>query len=565
MDHESLAKTLSRIDGRGYKAYKDIQGRYAFPRFVLHVDHVQGDPFAAPSRLCAEFTLDELKLPEWGISSAPRRRALADFLARRVAAEMSSHRKLGGGSGKSGEVRIEAPGQEVLARSALVVTPPTLECRFTLGLPANGRRVLGGEARKILMESLPAMLERALDFENIEEGTLRAHAELVEDQAALREQLAERGLAAFVGDGACLPRRSGVDDRPLADGVAFVSPDSLRVCLQAPNRGEVTGLGIPEGVTLIVGGGYHGKSTVLDAIQLGIYDHCPGDGREWVVTRPGAAKIRAEDGRRVVDVNIHPFIRDLPGGRSTNHFSTENASGSTSQAANIVEALEMGADVLLIDEDTSATNFMIRDARMQALIAHEPIVPFIDRVAELVRNRDVSTVMVVGGAGDYLDVADTVILMEDYRAHDVTDRASGIAKANPSERKPEADEPFGDVRPRRPLAASLDPSRGRRDVKIMVRSRHAIEFGTWPIDLGALEQLVAKAQTRAIGEALVVVKKRLADGGRSMGDLVDALGELLQEQGVDALSPIRRGDLAGVRGMEIIAALNRLRSLSLTR
>jgi predicted ABC-class ATPase len=302
---------------------------------------------------------------------------------------------------------------------------------------------------------------------------------------------------------------------------------------------------------------------VLDAVQLGIYEHCPGDGRERVVSRPQSAKIRAEDGRRVARVNIGAFIRDLPGGRSTAEFTSDNASGSTSQAANIVEALEMGADVLLIDEDTSATNFMIRGARMQQLIAREPIVPFIDRVGELARDKSVSTVMVVGGAGDYLDVADTVILMENYRAYDVTERAAAIAGDNPSDRRREVEEPFGSLAPRRPLAAGLDPSRGKRDVKIAIRSRHHIEFGTWPIDLSALEQLAAKAQTRAIGEALVLVKRRLADGRRSMEGLVRELDEILATEGVDALDRQRRGDLAEVRGMEIIAALNRLRSLAL--
>lgn len=563
-DHEDLAQALERIDGRGYKAYKDIQASYAFPRFQLHVDHVQGDPFAAPSRLCAAFSLEELALPAWSHENAVRRKALADFLTRRVSAEIERRPRLGSGSGKSGEMAIEHPGQEVLARSAMVVAPPHLECRFTIGLPAQGRRILGRQAHKILIDALPEVLVHALAFEHLDEGRLREHVESVEDQAALRDQLAGRGLVAFIGDGACLPRRSGVDARPLENAVPFQSPDSLSVTLETPNGGPVTGLGIPEGVSLIVGGGYHGKSTVLDAVQLGIYEHCPGDGRERVVSRPRSAKIRAEDGRRVVDVNIGAFIRDLPGGRSTASFSSDNASGSTSQAANIVEALEMGADVLLIDEDTSATNFMIRDARMQQLIAREPIVPFIDRVGELARDKSVSTVMVVGGAGDYLDVADTVILMEDYRAFDVTERASAIAAENPSDRRREAETPFGALKPRRPVPASLDPSRGKREVKIMIRARHHMEFGTWPIDLSALEQLAARAQTRAIGEALVLVKHRFADGRRSMGELVRELDDIMETEGMDALTRQRRGDVAEVRGMEIIAALNRLRSLALS-
>ena len=200
-----------------------------------------------------------------------------------------------------------------------------------------------------------------------------------------------------------------------------------------PNNGEITGMGIRKGVTLIVGGGYHGKSTLLNALEYGIYNHIPDDGREFVVTNADAVKIRAEDGRSIQSLNIDPFISNLPFDQDTTEFSTANASGSTSQAANILEALEVGASTLLLDEDTLATNFMIRDIRMKTLIAKEkePITPFVEHVRSLYEEKGISTVIVMGGSGDYFSLADVVIGMIEYSPHDLTSQAHQIVKENP--------------------------------------------------------------------------------------------------------------------------------------
>ncbi|HEY8531514.1 MAG TPA: ABC-ATPase domain-containing protein, partial [Limnochorda sp.] len=395
---DDLRRELARIDGRSYPAYKEIAGQYDFGRFTLIIDHVQGDPFASPSRMRIRRPCAVMGLPEWATSSPARRVATGDWIARRVAGYLAEfYRPSRRGSGKSGLIAIDAPGQEILARTAVLVTPEMVEVRFVAGLPAAGRRILGLEAIQLLCEQIPTMVERTLTVGRVElvgrgprEGqlwSLESHIQTVENQQALRAALAERGLVAFVADGSILPRESGVSDRPFRGPrvVPFRAPDSLAVTLETPHAGPIRGLGIPRGVTLIVGGGYHGKSTLLRALSLGVYDHIQGDGRERVVTDPTAVKIRAEDGRRVEQVDISPFITNLPFQIDTRRFSTETASGSTSQAANIMESLELGAKVLLIDEDTSATNFMIRDRRMQALISkdREPITPFIDRVRSL--------------------------------------------------------------------------------------------------------------------------------------------------------------------------------------
>lgn len=560
---EDLRRTLQRIDGRGYKAYKEIEGQYDFGHYRLVIDHAQGDPFAAPSRVRVLVPLRETGFPPDLWSRKPREVAFRDYLARAFHQAIRRHVKGRRGSGKSGLVEIDHGGQEILERTSVLIEDGWLEVRFVVGLPAAGRTVLGREAQAIFFEEIPRVVQGALFARSLDIGALRRHVEVAEDQEALRDMLRELKLVAFVAEGAVLPRRSGVDDRPLIGAVPVEVPFELEVTVELPNRGPVRGMGIPEGVTLIVGGGFHGKSTLLKALERGVYNHIPGDGREYVVTDHGAVKIRAEDGRYIQQVDISPFIAKLPFGKETRSFSTENASGSTSQAANIMEALEVGARVLLIDEDTSATNFMIRDERMQALVAKEkePITPFVDKVRKLYTDLGVSTVLVMGGSGDYFEVASTVIMMDNYRPRCVTERAKEIARQCTSRRRDEGGETFGRVTPRAPLPGSFDPSRGRRDVKIEAKGLHHILYGTTSIDLSALEQLVDQGQTRAIGAMIHRYATRYADGYRTLRDGLELLMKEVEEEGLDCLLPQKVGNLAMPRIFELAGAINRMRTL----
>lgn len=563
-DLRALAETLERLDGRGYRDYKQIAGEYDAGTFRLLIDHVQGDPFAEPSRLRVVVPASTARLPEWSLRSDARREATADFLNRTLlrALEQSARTR---GSGHSGALMLLRPGQEVLVRTSIAVSPAgSVEARFRAGLPARGRTILGREAVQLLTRDVVDGVHNGLRFESLDAAALRLHIETVEDARALRDQLAAQGLVAFVADGARLPRSSGIDDRPLVAGgvVPFRAPEALRVTLRAPNAGDISGLGIPQGVTLIVGGGFHGKSTLLRAIERGVYDHVPGDGRERVVTDARAVKVRAEDGRSVAGTDISNFIGRIPGGADTGFFVTTNASGSTSQAAAIVEALEVGARVLLLDEDTSATNFMIRDARMQALIAdeHEPITPFIDRARQLARDHGVSSVLVVGGSGDYFDVADHVIAMQDYEPRVVTEDARRIAAEYPTRRSAEGGA-WRPLRRRVPLPDSIDPSRGRRDVDIKARSEERVMFGAAEVELSAVEQLVEAAQARAIAGALANARGAAIDGTRELGASLDAIMTTAQRDGLDAFQPYPAGDLAEFRVFELAAFLGRIRSL----
>ncbi|CAN5708275.1 ABC-ATPase domain-containing protein [soil metagenome] len=442
----------------------------------------------------------------------------------------------------------------------MVVEDGYVEARMAVGLPAQGRSVDARAARTMLLKELPEIIQQGLTPGGVNEREARLHVESVEDAGHLRNFLPELGLVAFVADGSVLPRESGASDRPLSEGaVPFESPAEFRVSVELPNRGEVSGMGIPEGVTLVVGGGFHGKSTLLAALSWGVYDHVPGDGRELVVTRPDAVKIRAEDGRSVTGVDISATIGDLPGGKTTENFSTPNASGSTSQAANIAESLEVGTSLLLVDEDTSATNFMVRDERMRELVQKEPISPFIDVVRPLHRTLGVSTVVVVGGVGNYLDVADHVILMEDYKAYDVTKRAAEIRRQLPVRTTSST----GEVRrpkSRRVRPSSVDLRRGKRETA-RGRGLHTIELGRERVDLTYLEQLAEAGQTEAI--ARIIGEFAAGNSARGIEEFFGAATANIAENGLGSLGGFRGhpGELSLPRAQEVSAALSRIRSL----
>ena len=553
-----LQAALDRIDRRGYGAYKDLQGTYDLGSFSLSIDHVQRDPFAPPSLL--RVRMKENRFDPDLFEEPVRRVAFEDFLTRAVEAAIREVVRGNRGSGGSGRIEVQRPSQAVLPRTSMVVTPEHVEARLAVGLPARGRTVDARAARAVLLEELPEVARRALTPEGVDAQRARLHVETVEDAEHLRGLLPDLGLVAFVADGSVLPRESGASDRPLREGaVPFEGPEELRVSVELPNRGEVSGMGIPEGITLVAGGGFHGKSTLLSALAWGVYDHVPGDGREYVVTRPDAVKIRAEDGRSVAGVDISAMIGALPGGGSTEDFSTPNASGSTSQAANIAEALEVGTSLLLVDEDTSATNFMIRDERMRELVRREPISPFIDLVRPLYRTLGVSTVVVVGGVGDYLDVADRVILMEDYEPSDVTIHAREVVKEFPP-RAPLEDREMRAPRGRRVRASSIDLRRGRRETA-RGRGLHTIELGRERVDLSYLEQLAEAGQTEAIARAI----GGFVAAGESRGvvDVVEGALASVSERGLDALGNFKGhpGELSLPRAQEVAAAMNRIRSL----
>lgn len=570
---EKLQSILFSIDGKGYKAYKQLKGKYSFQEFTLYVDHVQGDPFAAPSKIRIRIPWEKTHFPEHCLKNKERQLGFEDFIIRVVANNIRKYGKGIRGTGKSGIIFIDVGGQEILKRSAMISNEQYVELRMEIGLPARGRTISGKVAESLFFKELPQIIKNSLFANHINLEQLKFHVDYVENFYFIQRYITDRNAIAFIADQSILPRESGISEKPLSRSTAipFRTPKELNhsIPLKNPIKDQtvISGMLLPFGITLIVGGGFHGKSTLLEAIQNGIVPHIPGDGREYVVTHPDAVKIKAEDGRRIEKVNISPFVNHLPGNKDAFQFSTEDASGSTSQAANIIEALEVGAKVLLIDEDTSATNFMVRDARMQALVhkEQEPITPFIDRIKELKENFAVSTLLVMGGSGDYLDVADVVIQMQEYEPYVITDQAKQIARTYNTHRKVEREFTWTTLFHRIPDLNSINPSKGRKEVKIDAKGIHHIQFGKQIIDLQHVEQIFDESQTRAIGFALLLLKQKFNSGDVPLSDVLKSLEKYLMKKGLDILNPFHSkeahpGNFAMPRRFEIAAALNRLRS-----
>ena len=605
-----LTSHLHAIDGRSYAAYKAIVGRYRSPLgWVLYIDRIQPDPYAPPTAIRVVLPLaltgadarltgftprltgtdarltgtdtrptgtnetlteanEPLTVTNSHLTASPTRAvALRDYLARTLRELL-----------KGQAISIAPAGQEILERSSVNLhetwqddfsTPafnapgPYLELRLRWSLPAFGREIAGRQAAR----NLNLDLARAIASLDLRESELGAeawkHCQVTEDHAALQEILVERGWVAFLADGANLARRSGVSQLPLEGGVPLTAPETLAQTVQLPHAGVVRGTAIPAGVTVIAGGGYHGKSTLLNAIARGIYPHIPGDGRELVATVPEAMAVRAADGRAVTGVDLRPFISHLPGrDADPAQFTTANASGSTSQAASIMESLELWGQpaqaALLLDEDTCATNLLIRDQRMRALVSseREPITPLVDRIRALHRERGISTLIVMGGSGDYLDVADQVLIMDSYRLVDATAQARQVCDSQPRVDTSLPDFPLPAQRlPQSPEAKRRGPSRTRAlGTQRLVLDRHEV-------DVADVSGLVDEGQALAVAWALRALLERHFDGRTSLPQALAQVAKRLDDVGLDALGEAHPAFLVRPRLVDVGAAVNRLRSL----
>lgn len=569
-----LREQLRSIDHKSYPAYKSLKGNYRFPKYVFCIDHVQGDPFAAPSQVHVAVDVKNAGFPDYTTKDKLTRRTLADVLLREFAEQVNRFTFKAKGSGKSGLISVTRPGQEILTRTACEINEKEIILRFAIGFPANGRTINAGELDKILFEYLPQCVEQSLYYKNLNAQKVKKAIELAEDQQAIRSQLEEKNLVAFVADDAVLPRESGISSRPMKGATKFTSPESLRVSMELPHKGNITGMGIPRGITLIVGGGYHGKSTLLNALELGVYNHIAEDGREYVIADDTALKLRAEDGRFIKDVDISMFINDLPNGKDTHSFSTADASGSTSQAAGIVEGLEAGSHLFLLDEDTSATNFMVRDAFMQKVVSpdKEPITPFLARARELYEQAGISTILVAGSSGAFFHIADTVIQMDCYEPVDITEKARNLCGEFPiSEEKPGA---FVMPKNQRVMEKDMNGPIKRRDyrsgavrqgaperLKVKTMGVDGFAIGKQNVDLRYLEQLIDSEQTAALGLLLKYAVEHLVDGKRTISDVVEQLQKQIDREGLSFASDGKdiSGGYAIPRKQEIFSCFNRYR------
>ena len=558
-----LRELLKKIDRKGYPAYKETRGQYQFPGYVLSIDHVQGDPFAAPSKVSVQVKGAQAGFAKELYDKEHKRIALQDYLLRQFGKEVAGFAFQAKGSGKSGLMSVSRPGQEILERSACSIQEENgdILLRLEIGFPANGRTINARELEKIIFDFLPECVRKSLYYKSLNKKQVQQVMELSQDQQYIREELKKRNLCAFVADGSVLPRESGISQKPMKGAIKFRSPESLRVSLELPYYGTLTGMGIPNGITLIVGGGYHGKSTLFKALEMGVYNHIAGDGREYVITDSSAMKIRAEDGRSIKNTDVSMFINHLPNGKNTKHFSTEDASGSTSQAANVIEAMEADTKVFLIDEDTSATNFMIRDELMQRVVSRdaEPITPFIDRIEELYKHYGISTILVAGSSGSYFHKADVILQMEQYIPRDITDFAKQEAESFPIpvEKVPKSERPSFE----RKLEFYVKGKRGDDWIKVKVQGKDGFSLNHETVDLRYLEQIVDVEQVTALGYILKYVAMNVGRGEKTLQEILGKLEQILAQRGLAGICDgnYLPAGLAMPRKQEVFACLNRWR------
>ena len=556
-----LRQQLSSINRKSYPAYKTLKGTYDFGDYQLCIDHVQGDPFASPSHISIRISRKLAGFPDFCLASRETCIALQDYLLRKFEEQIASYSFKAKGSGKSGLISTTHCGQEILERTACQITAKELIVRFTVGFPANGRTINAFELEKIFFDFLPICIQKALYYKNLNKKSVEEVIFLAEDQMFVRKELEKRNLAAFVADGAILPRQSGVSQKPMKNSIPFTSPASLKTELFLPHRGKLTGMGIPKGITLIAGGGYHGKSTLLNALETGVYNHILGDGREYVITDSTALKLRSEDGRFIKDVDISLFINDLPNKKDTHCFSTLDASGSTSQAAGIVEGMEAGTKLLLLDEDTSATNFMVRDTFIQQVISRdkEPITPFLERARDLYSKAGISTILVAGSSGAFFHIADTVIQMDSYKALDITEKVKKLCAEYPL--LPSPAPVFSMPNFRRTMTAPAIKRDAYKELKLKKQGKDSFSIGKENVDLRYIEQLVDSEQTAALGELLRYAREHLIYNKKTVSQVIELLEEKLKKEGLAGIcsSSYTPCGLAMPRRQEIYSCFNRYR------
>lgn len=560
-----LKNELKSINGKSYGTYKSLANKYDFKSYILSIDHVQGDPFASPSKVRLIINQKISKFPSHLFDTQYKKVALEDYLTRLFYSNIVKFSSRVSGSGKSGLISISKCGQEILERTALIISNDKIEVRFEVGFPARGRSVLSDELEKILFNFLPQIVDNTLIYENLNKASIQKRIDLSEDQHYIRCSIKEKNLVAFIADGSVLPRESGISSRPLKNAIPFKSPESLKVELNLPHKGKLTGMGIQKGITLIVGGGYHGKSTLLQALELGVYNHIEGDGREYVITGSSALKVRAEDGRFIKNTDISLFINNLPNGKDTKKFCSDNASGSTSQAANIIEGIESNTGAFLIDEDTSATNFMIRDDVMQKLVSKEkePITPFIEIVKSLYDKLGISTILVVGSSGDYFDIADKVIQMDSYEPKDVTEEAKSLSKGCILERINKSNFDLSINFDRKLKKGSIE--KGPKGVKIKTLNKDGLSINKENIELRCVEQIVDHEQVTSLGYIMKYAEENIINNSKTLQEVVSEILNTISKDGLLSISPVSYGlgCLAMPREQEIVACFNRYRNLKL--
>lgn len=415
-----LHQRFLKINNKPYGIYKSLLGQFfSFGDFTLKFTHIQGDPHASYSKIMLSAKIASLGFTEDLYNTKEKEIALSDFLLRQFTKEIEN-------------INIVKAHSQIMQRNSLYIENGIVYVLVSVNLPGENRRIEGEKASELLIGTLSDYLTVAMYWNNINKEKCKEHIDCLLNRNFLLSQLEEHNLVAFVPNNAILPRESSVSESPMQDAVPFTSPKELQLSLKLLNGTKIEGMGIPKGISIIVGGGFHGKSTLLHALEDSVYPHVPGDGREFIVIDKTATPVKTEEGRVVNGTDISALVKELPFNNNVESFTTKNASGATSQVANLLEAVELGARTILIDEDASAVNFLIRDLRMRSLIEakKEPLIPLTDRIKDFV-NSGINFIIVVGACGDYISLANTVIAFNEYKAECLTEKAKGFKTKEP--------------------------------------------------------------------------------------------------------------------------------------
>ena len=559
---KALYQKIRTLNGKNYGLYKSLADKpWDFGDFALEFLHVQGDPYAPASRVVIKANLSMLGYAgEWG-GEFERRLALSDFLHRKLSRLVKEKYPE-----KDAAIVFDTAGPEMLVRNSLWIDNGELRACLQIKLPGDGRKIQAELAAEILTMVLPDLVSAGLYYNKSDESALQDYYRVLAERKEILSQLEARGLCAFVPDGAVLPRASGLSEMPLEGAVPFAAPEEMAVTLNVCGR-EIRGMGITKGITVITGGAFHGKSTLLQALTRAVYPHIPGDGREGIVIDESALRVGVEDGRSVRGTDLSLFVRDLPGGVSTKNFNTLSASGSTSEAANLLEAMEAGSRTFLIDEDSSAVNFLIRDIRVRKLLGddREPLIPLTDRIREI-SAQGYSFILVAGACGDYLDLADNIVVMANYKAECAkTSSTASLA----SQQSMVAQRPFATYM--QPLQKSVRPTSAvERQVKVKLAGDTLLQIGFLVSDTSRLNTLVDRQQRFGAGFLLLNLLQNaasnaeLGDGkaagaGDSVAATIQKLYEKIQNVGFRNLPQGMSREMSLPRVVDIACVAFRLR------
>jgi predicted ABC-class ATPase len=562
-DKKEFFGLLKELDGQPIESYQQIVGDYDFTRYVIkcHPFRVKDAEILPLFSIRVPQTIAEI--PSVLIESPIRRTALEDYLLRAFSAEVDKLASFDMTGLAKRNIVVTSPEQKILPRNTILVTGEYVELRVAIQLPLQQTlvdgvvtyAVDGVRMQEILFDELMESVVNSLLYCNMDAEDVELFVQSMDNADRLRQHLNASGQVAFLAEGSLLDRAELSDLPDYEHAVPLGLADGLGEPVDTPYAGTVNGLVVPSGLTVILGEADGGRIELMDALAQGIYNHVNGDGREHCVTVPDAVEIISEPGRSVQNVDLSAFYREDV---SKQHFSSDWADSFDSQAASLMEALEAGSRVLLIDEQTSCPTFLGTDSRLDEVLGEPSHISLAARARQMVDELGIS--IVIAGSNlvaEYIPVADTVLQVSQSVVSDVTAVTKEL-DVSPAAVAPSIQLSSLLSRLRWIMPSSIDPSIGHEDVFVKVDEDGLMQFGRIIMDAEDISQLVSLDQLRAIGLTFYYLKLRYVDEGYSLREILDLVDRDISNEGLNALARDFCGNLARPRRYEVAAMLNRL-------